>query len=199
MLVPPPVTIEFLPSNHCDAERTFRDRNRLMLDRIPPRRWFRVQSIGTVIRPGQPADPAAFIDPWQEVTLVIDERWADGLAELEGFSHLVVIFYLDRATRRRSSGPRRAAEDQTGALPVGFFSTRTPKRPNPIGMSCPRLLRHDGCRLVVTGIDAWDGTPILDIKGYYPRDETRVDATVPDWLAQLWASHDRDRGPRPAP
>jgi len=160
----------------------------------PPRR-FRVQAIGTVHRPGTGTTaPDEFFDPWQESVLEIDERWAPGLAGIEGFSHLVVLFYLDRAPRRRTAGQPRAAEDRPGAEPVGFFATRTPKRPNPIGIACPRLLRREGNRLVVAGIDAWDGTPILDVKGYYPRDEGRPDATIPAWLERLWAEHDAERG-----
>ncbi len=85
------------------------------------------------------------------------------------------------------------AEGRAGAAPVGFFATRTPRRPNPIGIACPRLLRRDGRRLLVSGIDAWDGTPILDLTGYSPRDELRPEATVPSWLTTLWAEHDAER------
>ena len=154
-------------------------------------RWFRVQAIGTVRRPGGgPTAPDAYYDPWAETVLDILPRWAGGLLELEGFSHLVVLFWLDRAARRRTVGAPGPAEGRGGAAPVGFFATRTPRRPNPIGIACPRLLRREGNRLIVTGIDAWDGTPILDVKGYYPRDELRPDAVVPDWLLALWAEHD---------
>ena len=156
-------------------------------------KWFRVQSIGTIRRDGVDPDPEAFYDPWVETVIEIDERWVAGLVGLDGFSHLVVLFYLDRAQRRRASGKLRAAEDREDAQRVGFFATRTPKRPNPIGIACPRLLRRDGNRLVVTGIDAWPGTPVLDVKGYYPRDELRPDATVPDWLTDLNARHDAER------
>jgi len=163
-----------------------------------PRSWYRVQAIGTVGRAtGAPADATAFLDPWQEAVLDMLPRWVDGIDGLDGFSHLLVLFYLDRATRRRASGAPRAAEDRPGAPPVGFFATRTPRRPNPIGIACPRLLRRDGNRLVVTGIDAWDGTPILDLKGYFPRDEGRPDATVPQWLDDLWERHDAERGAPP--
>lgn len=78
---------------------------------------------------------------------------------------------------------------------VGSFAIRTPQRPNPIGISTPRLLRRDGSTLWVTGIDAWPGTPILDLKGYTPRDDVHIDATVPDWLQHLWALHDDEREP----
>lgn len=159
-----------------------------------PRR-FRVQSIGVVRRPGTTAtEPGEFFDPWQESILEIDPRWEAALAGLEEFSHLVVLFFLDRARRRRTPGKPRKPERQTDGPLVGLFATRTPERPNPIGIACPRLLRREGNRLIVTGIDAWDGTPILDIKGYYPRDELRPDATVPGWLERLWADHDADPG-----
>ncbi|MEA2530160.1 MAG: hypothetical protein QOG89_1804 [Thermomicrobiales bacterium] len=161
-------------------------------DTKTPRR-FRVHAIGTVRRPGgDEPTPGEFFDPWQESILEIDPRWAAGLDGLEDFSHLVVLFYLDRAPRRRTPGAPRRPEDHPDTPPVGFFATRTPKRPNPIGIACPRLIRREGNLLVVAGIDAWDGTPILDLKGYYPRDELRADATVPDWLLRLWSSHDAD-------
>ena len=77
---------------------------------------------------------------------------------------------------------------------VGAFATRTPQRPNPIGLATPRLLRRDGLTLWVIGFDAWPGTPILDLKGYTPRDDVHADATVPDWLQRLWSLHDDERG-----
>lgn len=157
------------------------------------KRWFRVQSIGTVRRSDIQAKPDDFFDPAAVSVLEIDPRWDAGLEGIEEFSHLVVMWYLDRASRRRTVGEPRAAESVAGAKLVGFFATRTPKRPNPIGLGCPRLLHREGNRLHVTGLDAWDGSPILDIKAYYPRDEMRPDATVPAWLSELWQQHDRDR------
>lgn len=163
-------------------------------NQVPPK-WHRVQAIGYVRRPGAPDPlPGEFYDPNQETVIEIIPRWADGLAGIEEFSHLVVIFWLDRMPRLRHVKPEISAELRAELPPVGFFSTRTPKRPNPIGISCPRLLRRDGNQLVVTGIDAWPGTPVIDIKGYFPRDELRPDATVPAWLSNLWQSHDQGRG-----
>jgi tRNA (adenine37-N6)-methyltransferase len=161
-------------------------------------RQFRLSAIGAVLREGaETTAEGAFYDPFVETILEIDERWEAGLAGIEEFSHLVVLFYLDRAERPRRPPPPRPAEGALEAAAVGLFATRTPRRPNPIGIACPRLIRREGNRLVVTGIDAWPGTPILDIKGYYPRDEARPDATVPAWLTALWEGHDRERGPRP--
>lgn len=158
------------------------------------RRSFRVRSIGVVCRLDGGVDaPDAFCDPAVERALEIDGRWCDGLAGLEEYSHLVVLFWLDRAERPRTAGPPRPAEGRMALPPVGLFATRTPRRPNPIGLACPRLLRREGDRLIVVGLDAWDGTPVLDLKGYSPRDELHPEATVPRWLTDLWAEHDRSR------
>ena len=141
-------------------------------------RWFRVQPIGLRAAPGvAPPDPEAFYDPWAETALEILPRWADGLDGIEGYSHLIVLFWADRVPRARKA--RVFPPEGRAELPaVGLFATRTPRRPNPIGMSVPRLLRRDGNTLWVSGIDAWPGTPILDIKGYNPRDDLRADAAM---------------------
>lgn len=156
-------------------------------------RWFRVQAIGYVRRPGlAPHDPAAFYDPAVETALEILPRWEDSLTGIEEYSHLYVIFWLDQARRARRAG-RMRPEGRQEMPEVGVFATRSPRRPNPIGISAPRLLRRDGATLWVSGIDAWPGTPILDVKGYAPRDDQRADAAVPAWLANLWELHDRER------
>ena len=158
-----------------------------------PTRWFRVQAIGHVRRPGvTEPDPAAFYDPAVETALDILPRWSAGLAGIEEYSHLYVIFWLDRAHRPRK--PRAHVPEGRDGLPeVGMFATRTPRRPNPIGVAAPRLLRRDGDTLWVTGIDAWPGTPILDIKGYAPRDDLRPDASVSEWLEYLWEHQDAEQ------
>jgi tRNA-Thr(GGU) m(6)t(6)A37 methyltransferase TsaA len=155
--------------------------------------WFRVQAIGHVRRPGAPEpDPEAFYDPWAETALEILPRWSDALDGIEGYSHLLVLFWLDRARRARKA--RRHQPEGRADLPrVGAFATRTPRRPNPIGLRVPRLLQRDENTLWVAGIDAWPGTPILDIKGYNPRDDLRAEATVPAWLETLWSAHDAER------
>jgi tRNA-Thr(GGU) m(6)t(6)A37 methyltransferase TsaA len=86
------------------------------------------------------------------------------LADLEGMEHLWVLSWLHRggtwaAQVMPPRGPR---------VRRGLFATRSPDRPNPIGLSAVRLIRVDGCHLHVNGIDLIDGTPILDIKPYVP-------------------------------
>lgn len=157
-------------------------------------RWFRAQAIGHVERPGPDnAHPWAFFDPNVDAALEILPRWDGALDGIEEYSHLVVIVWLDQARRPRATRPIHP--ERRPELPeVGIFATRSPNRPNPIGISTPRLLRREGATLWVRGIDAWPGTPILDIKGYSPRDDLHLDATVPPWLEVLWAIHDAERG-----
>jgi tRNA (adenine37-N6)-methyltransferase len=84
-----------------------------------------------------------------------------GLQDIEGFSHLFVIWVFDR-----SGGYTLLSTPPTDDRPHGVFSTRSPRRPNAIALTVVRLLGRDGARLHVRGVDMLDGTPILDIKPY---------------------------------
>ena len=165
-----------------------------------PRPTFTVTAIGVVHRPGMPdgatTGPTEYFDPFAESVVEIYPEWAAGLVGIEEFSHLAVVLYMDRAEPRRPDEPLvHRVESLDGMPEIGLFSTRTPRRPNPLGLSYPRLLGREENRLRVTGLDAWPGTPVLDLKGYYLRDELRPDATAPEWLRRLWAQHDAARGP----
>ncbi|MBA4070769.1 MAG: tRNA (N6-threonylcarbamoyladenosine(37)-N6)-methyltransferase TrmO [Gemmatimonas sp.] len=94
-----------------------------------------------------------------------------GLADIEGFSHLYVLWVFDRV-----DGYDLLSTPPTDDRAHGVFSTRSPRRPNPIGLTVVRLIRRDGARLVVRGVDMLDGTPLLDIKPYLssiPAEEIR--------------------------
>ena len=96
-----------------------------------------------------------------EGVLEIAPALADGLADIEGFSHLYVIWVFDRV-----SDVELTARPPSDDRPHGVFATRSPQRPNPIGLTVVELLGREGCRLRVAGIDMLDGTPILDLKPY---------------------------------
>jgi tRNA-Thr(GGU) m(6)t(6)A37 methyltransferase TsaA len=96
-----------------------------------------------------------------EGILEVQPEFETGLTDIEGFSHLYVIWVFDR-----SEGFELMGMPPSDDKPHGVFATRSPKRPNPIGLSVVELLRRDGCRLHVRGVDMLDGTPILDIKPY---------------------------------
>ena len=84
-----------------------------------------------------------------------------GLTDIEGFSHLFVVWVFDR-----SEGFELVATPPIDDRPHGVFATRSPRRPNPIGLTVVELLRREGKSLHVRGVDMLDGTPILDLKPY---------------------------------
>jgi len=84
-----------------------------------------------------------------------------GLTDIEGYSHLIVLWAFDRV-----DGFDLMALPPSYHRPHGVFSTRSPRRPNPIGLTVVELLRREGGSLHVRGVDMLDGTPILDIKPY---------------------------------
>ena len=84
-----------------------------------------------------------------------------GLTDIEGYSHLIVLWTFDRA-----DGFDLMASPPSDNRPHGVFSTRSPRRPNPSGLTVVELLRREGGSLHVSGVDMLDGTPILDIKPY---------------------------------
>lgn len=126
-----------------------------------------------------------------EGELEIFPEFEPALDGIEGFSHLFVVFYFDRL-RPEQVGPlqvkpRRLLNkgytlDQLPTL--GVFALDSPTRPNPIGLTLVRLLRRERNRLAVAGLDCFDGTPILDIKGY--RADYRVEQySVPNFHSRL--------------
>ena len=103
-----------------------------------------------------------------------------GLTDIEGFSHLVVLWEFDQA-----KGFELMGMPPSDNRAHGVFATRSPRRPNPIGLTTVELMRRDGVALVVRGVDMLNGTPILDIKPYLsgvPADKLRR-----GWLAEAEA------------
>lgn len=139
--------------------------------------------IGTVRSPYRaPADVPRGLGASHEAdgVLEIEPRLEPGLLDIEGFSHLYVIWVFDR-----SEGYSLTGTPPADTREHGVFATRSPRRPNPIGLTVVRLLRREGARLHVRGVDMLDGTPILDLKPYL--------SSVPDaelrrgWLAEAEA------------
>jgi tRNA (adenine37-N6)-methyltransferase len=93
--------------------------------------------------------------------LEIEPEFAEGLRDIEGFSHLYVLWVFDR-----SEGYELLGQPPTATRPHGVFATRSPRRPNPIGLTVVKVLGREGRRVHVEGVDMLDLTPILDIKPY---------------------------------
>lgn len=116
------------------------------------------------------------IEPPPDCTVEIHDGFHEGLASLEGFSHLILLYWL---------GPQPDALTITPPFdgqPRGVFATRAPLRPNPIGLSVVTLHHIGAGHLVVRNLDCLDGTPLLDIKPYLPSTDAEPGATM-GWLA----------------
>jgi tRNA-Thr(GGU) m(6)t(6)A37 methyltransferase TsaA len=111
-------------------------------------------------------------------TIELDSRWAAGLRGLETASHVIVLYWMDQARRDLVLQAPRHYQEQRGT-----FALRSPVRPNPIALSVARLLRIDGNRLFVIGLDCLDGTPLLDLKPYFASTDAVPDAAV-GWHAE---------------
>ena len=132
------------------------------------------------------------------VTEQVDEGWgtvvaeihlapdlAPGLMGLETFSHALVVFQMHLSTFDPATDLRRHPRGRPDWPLVGIFAQRAKHRPNPIGVSAVRVLGIAGGVLRVQGLDAVDGTPVLDIKPYFPAFDRVETPRVPDWVAEV--------------
>jgi tRNA (adenine37-N6)-methyltransferase len=113
--------------------------------------------------------------------IIIDSKWAKGLTGIEGFSHIIGLFWMDRAHK-----PDMLIHPKSRLKfpDIGFLATRTAHRPNPIGLTVLKLLKRKGITLWVKGLDVWDETPVLDIKPYTKREEVKG-FRIPSWVKKL--------------
>jgi len=111
-------------------------------------------------------------------TVDVFEEYQDGLQDLDGFSHLVLLYLF-----HRSEGYNLKVVPFMDKEPRGIFATRAPKRPNPIGLSVVQLDRIENGVLHIRNVDMLDGTPLLDIKPYVPEFDSQADVRT-GWLAQ---------------
>jgi len=123
---------------------------------------------------------------WGEDVSVIElgEEYRTGLAGLEDFSHAIIIYHLDKAHYERERHLQRRPQNREDMPLVGIFSQRGKDRPNRIGETTVEIVSVSDGALTVKGLDAVDGTPVIDIKPYYPAYDKR-EATVPEWVDRL--------------
>ena len=117
---------------------------------------------------------------WEKVVseIVVDSRLTEALDGLEDFSHITVVYWMHQATATGEL-PTKIHPRGRQELPlVGLFATRSPQRPNPLGITTVRLLERQDNILRVEGLDAIDGTPVIDIKPYLPGYDSVANAKV---------------------
>jgi tRNA (adenine37-N6)-methyltransferase len=151
---------------------------------VSPIGWIRSPFTAKRDAPRQPPERGA---PGT-IELIAGCNYEHALLDLDAWSHIWVLFWFDR-----SSGWRPRVQPPRSAVKRGTFATRSPHRPNPIGMSVLELTRIEGLTLHVRGLDILDGTPVLDLKPYVPYADVRAQAGS-GWLEQD-ALAPRDPGP----
>jgi len=121
----------------------------------------------------------------------IFDKYSKGLEGIEGFSHIILFTFLNKVSegeRRtlmvRPKWLRELVSNPDNVPQVGVFNTHSPDRPNPVGMTVVRLIKKNGNRLCVDGLDLFDGTPVIDIKPY-TIDHIEKDMRFPDWYNEM--------------
>ena len=118
--------------------------------------------------------------------IVLDGSLAEGLDGLDEFSHITVIYWMHQPP---GPVPIKFHPGHKEELPlVGIFASRAPRRPNPVAKTIIRVLQRQGNVLTVKGLDAVDGTPVIDIMPYMPESDSVDDAKVPSWVIELFKS-----------
>ena len=117
-------------------------------------------------------------------TIVLNEEYYGGLLGLEDFSHVIILYYLNKANYIKDNHLQRRPQNRSDMPLVGIFSQRGKDRPNTIGLTSVQIVSTNEKSITVKGLDAIEGTPILDIKPYYPIYDQK-DASVPEWVTRL--------------
>jgi tRNA-Thr(GGU) m(6)t(6)A37 methyltransferase TsaA len=117
--------------------------------------------------------------------IVVEPAYADGLRGLEAFSHALVVTYLHQAAFDPARDLVRRPRGLATMPEVGIFAQRAKDRPNPLGITAVRITAVGPGWVEVAGLDAIDGTPVLDVKPYYPQYDLVPDARVPAWVGEL--------------
>ena len=140
------------------------------------------ESIGVIRTPYKdtaPYQPVQF--KGDEFKLVLEPQYAEGLKHLDTFNYIYVIYALDRI--RVKSKQMQISPPWAPQMKVGVFASRTPNRPNPIGISIVKIKKINRNIIYISGIDAFDGTPVLDIKPYLNLLDAKTDANL-GWVSQ---------------
>ena len=116
------------------------------------------------------------VQPAPDCTVEVDPAFQAGLSDLDGFSHLILLYWLGP-----QDGAALTITPPFDGKPRGVFATRAPFRPNPVGLSVVQLVAMAGGVLTVRNLDCLDGTPLLDIKPYLPSTDAEPDAAM-GWL-----------------
>lgn len=135
--------------------------------------WLKTEAVGDEVK-----------DKSRISQIILREEFVEGLEGVDGFSHLFVLFWLNQVSNPEKVTLKIHPRGRMDMPLIGVFATRTNLRPNPIGLTLVELIKVEGNILTVRGLDAFDGTPILDIKPFDTWDIAEK-PRVPDWWIKL--------------
>lgn len=136
-----------------------------------------MKPIGIIHSPYRTEEEAPHQGKEEISEIEIFDEYGEGLKDVDGFSHLHIFYWLHRSTQYSLS-----VKTPWDELQHGLFATRSPNRPNPLGYSVVQLIGREGNLLKVKGLDAVDGTPVVDVKPYIPDLDAKPEATK-GWLS----------------
>ncbi len=114
--------------------------------------------------------------------IIVDEKFTEALNGIDDYSHVIIVYWMDKV---KDSVITHRPQGNPNVPVVGIFSCRCPQRPNPIAITTVKLIEHEGNKIKVKGLDILDGTPIIDIKPYWPQYDKVEDGKIPDWVNKL--------------
>jgi tRNA-Thr(GGU) m(6)t(6)A37 methyltransferase TsaA len=143
---------------------------------------YKLKPIGVIRTPYQNNAPYQPVDTDEaEFYAIIDHQYTEGLSDLKKFNYIYLIFYADRITRKVEM---TVSPPWTDGKKVGVFASRSPVRPNPIGLSIVRIKKIVENKIYTSGLDVFDGTPLLDIKPYI-KDLDNKDNANYGWISEM--------------
>lgn len=120
-----------------------------------------------------------------EARVRIFPEFCNALKGIEGFSHIIVLYWIHlRDNEKERSVLQVIPRGRANGVKVGVFACRSPSRPNPIGLCVVKLMKVEDCVLTVKGLDAFEGSPIIDVKPYIQRRDAVPKAYTPEWLSK---------------
>ncbi len=119
-----------------------------------------------------------------EAKVRVFPEFCDALKGINGFSHIIILYWIHlRDNEKERSILQVVPRGRAKGVKVGVFACRSPSRPNPIGLCVVKLMKVEDCVLIVKGLDAFEGSPIIDVKPYIQKRDAVPKAYTPEWLS----------------
>ena len=114
--------------------------------------------------------------------VIVDEKFTEALDGIDDYSYVIIVYWMNKV---KDYVIKHQPQGNPNVPIVGIFACRCPARPNPIAITTVKLLEHKKNKIIVRGLDVLDGTPVIDIKPYWPQYDKVDNGKLPDWVNKL--------------